>query len=584
MKIIRWNRLVSSKIFFYLLLIGVFALFIPDMLKGIDLTDMAYMLARYKYVFEQGIPVNDFSIIVTDILGGILYHAVPEGQVMLLSLACWTLNCGIALLSLCLLREYLNVILLVIILIGGSLFSIAFIHVVHYNTFSMFFQVLAFMLFIKGLDKKNKRFILVSGLILGINIFVRLPNILQTSYGILIVWYFGDDIKKNKKIILDYMGKYVVGVCAGGLSGLFLGSIVLGRIGIKSLLSNTMKSLGDPSSSHGAAAIISRFFEGINAGIQNTVRYEVRFLGGIIILLVLLNIFIKKGKMSSEKRRIRCYRTGEILGVFFIIVWVFFLTKKLSSIPILEILYTNIIVICMGSAIYLRKKDVGLSTICMGCVMMELILTIGTNNGTSFYVIFMGFPMAVTICALWKSLSYRYGRIKNSCKYMIAVVLIALLCIEGYQYYDTYVYRDSPKKLLNHEVNIEEYKGIQTSAERAAYLENLVGILKPYEEYQLIALGDFAIGYVITDMVPFFSSTWPDLTSFTIENFQKQLETKLEQHIYPVVVLADVYQKGEYRSKEKIEMVRDYISKSKKYEMTYEDGYYSIYVPVEEKR
>ena len=131
MKNIHLKRMISSKFFIYVLLIGAFVLLIPDMLKGIDLTDMAYMLARYKYVFDQEVPVNDFSIILTDILGGILYHAVPEGQVMLISIACWVLNCGIALLSLQLLREYLNGFLLAIILIGGSLFSIAFIHVLH---------------------------------------------------------------------------------------------------------------------------------------------------------------------------------------------------------------------------------------------------------------------------------------------------------------------------------------------------------------------------------------------------------------------------------------------------------------------
>jgi hypothetical protein len=157
------------------------------------------------------------------------------------------------------------------------------------------------------------------------------------------------------------------------------------------------------------------------------------------------------------------------------------------------------------------------------------------------------------------------------------------LSVEGYQYYNTYVYRDSPKDLLNNQVKIKEYTGIRTTAERAEYLENLVKTLQPYDDYQLIALGDFAIGYVITDMVPFFTSLWPDLTSFSLGRFQKQLEEKLEQNIYPVIVLADVYQTGEYRSKEKIEMVMGLISKSEKYKMIYEDKYYRMYIPVKNK-
>lgn len=583
MKNIHLKRMISSKFFIYVLLIGAFVLLIPDMLKGIDLTDMAYMLARYKYVFDQEVPVNDFSIILTDILGGILYHAVPEGQVMLISIACWVLNCGIALLSLQLLREYLNGFLLAIILIGGSLFSIAFIHVLHYNTFSMFFQVLGFSLLIKGLDRKSKRLVLMSGFVQGLNVFVRLPNILQLSFGILIVWYFGDNIKNYRKIILNYMRQYVIGVCSGGLFGACLGGIVLGEIGLKGLLLNTMESLGDHSSSYGVTAIIKRFFKGIIEGARNTVRYEAGLFISIIFLLGLLSIYIGRGKIISEKGRIKCYKMAEVLSIFFIVLWILVTTEKLPYTPILEILFTNTVVISMASAVYLWKKDAKLSTICMGCVFMELILTIGTNNGTSFYVVFMGFPMAVTICALQKSLSYRYGRIKSSCKYIITVALVGLLSVEGYQYYNTYVYRDSPKDLLNNQVKIKEYTGIRTTAERAEYLENLVKTLQPYDDYQLIALGDFAIGYVITDMVPFFTSLWPDLTSFSLGRFQKQLEEKLEQNIYPVIVLADVYQTGEYRSKEKIEMVMGLISKSEKYKMIYEDKYYRMYIPVKNK-
>lgn len=584
MKNIHLKRMVSRKNFTYVLLIGVFVLLIPDMLKGIDLTDMAYMLARYKYVFDQEIPINDFSIIITDIMGGILYHAVPEGQVFLISIACWALNCGIALLSLQLLREYLNGILLIIILIGGSLFSIAFIHVLHYNTFSMFFQVLGFSLLIKGLDRKSKRLVLLSGFIQGLNIFVRLPNILQLSFEILIVWYFGDDIKNHRKTILNYVRQYAIGVCSGGLLGICLGGIVLGYSGIISLLSDTMRSLGDNSSSHGAAAIVRRFFEGINDGIRNTARYEILIVFCVIALLILLNIFIENKKNIPEQTRIRCYKIAENSSMIFMILWGLVLSSKLSYVSILEIMYTNAIVICTASAIYLRKKDIMLSTICMGCVLMELILTIGTNNGTSFYVVFMGFPMAVTICALRKSLSYRFGRVKKSCKNIITVALIGLLSIEGYQYYDTYVYRDASKNLLDYEVSIKEYKGIRTSKERAEYLKKLVRILDPYSEYQLIALGDFAIGYVITDMVPFFSSSWPDLTSFGIEKFQKELEKKQEQQIYPVIVLADVYQTRIYRSQEKINMVMEFASKSEKYKMIYQDEYYCIYAPIEDKK
>ncbi len=581
MKSIQLKRPKLSQCFMYLLLIGVFALMFPSMLKGIDLTDMAYMLSRYKYVFAQEVPVNGASIIVTDILGGILYHAVPEGQAFFLSLACWALNCGMALLSFRLLREYMNGFLLIVVLAGGGFFFIAFIHVVHYDTFSMFFQILAFFVLIKGLDEKNINLMIISGFILGLNIFVRLPNILQTSFVLLIIWYFGQGIKKNIKTILSYIARFVIGICSGGMLGVLLVIMTLGKSEIKSLLFDTIKTLFDSSSSYGAVYIKSRFYDGINSGLQNAAKYETVIIFFVIFLLGLVKIYFQEENILSEKARMRCYKVVEIVSGILMLAWAAILCLKLPYIPILEILVTDAIVICMASAFYLRKKDIRLSTICLGCVFMELILTVGTNNGTSFYVVFMGFPIAVTVCALWKSLGYRYDPIKNSCKYIMSITLAALLCIEGYQYYSTFVYRDSPKEYLNCEAKIKEYKGIKTSTERAEYLENLVRLLKPYDDCQLITLGDFSIGYVITDMIPFFSSSWPDLESFEIKNFQKEMKEKLEQHIYPVIVLADVYQTGNYRAPHKVEMVLDVVEKTKKYEIVHEDKYYRIYVPID---
>ena len=82
-------------------------------------------------------------------------------------------------------------------------------------------------------------------------------------------------------------------------------------------------------------------------------------------------------------------------------------------------------------------------------------------------------------------------------------------------------------------------------------------------------------------MIPFFSSPWPDLTSFEIKNFEKEMEEKLEQHIYPVIVLADVYQTGNYRASDKVKMVLSTLAKTKKYKIVHEDKYYCIYAPVE---
>ena len=57
-----------------------------------------------------------------------------------------------------------------------------------YNYLSYFFMIIGALLLYKGIMKDSGRYYFLAGLVLGINVFVRIPNIMQMAL-ILALWF-----------------------------------------------------------------------------------------------------------------------------------------------------------------------------------------------------------------------------------------------------------------------------------------------------------------------------------------------------------------------------------------------------------
>lgn len=148
-----WNRgcnIVSTlndknieKICFYVLL-GITVLwFFFFINKGVDVTDSAFYLVKYKYGFMENMDVVNTGTFLTDLLGTGIYHLCDKGQVFLLNLSSWLLYMGSGFIVYHRLKKYVPRLLLLISIFGGSLFSLTWVHVMNYNATSMFMQTLA---------------------------------------------------------------------------------------------------------------------------------------------------------------------------------------------------------------------------------------------------------------------------------------------------------------------------------------------------------------------------------------------------------------------------------------------------------
>lgn len=79
-------------------------------------------------------------------------------------------------------------------------------------------------------------------------------------------------------------------------------------------------------------------------------------------------------------------------------------------------------------------------------------------------------------------------------------------------------------------------------------------------------------------MPPLLDRIWVDLASYPIDTFETELEEAIEQKGYPVVLIADLDQDGEFRSMEKLEIIKDLLREGE-YTEYYKNEWFCVYKP-----
>lgn len=556
-------KVIKQAVFFLLLFITV-VWFFPFMVKGIDTTDMAYYLINYKYFFSSDVDLRSVGTIFTDLLGAGIYHLRNSGQAMLLAVCHWALYMGSGLIVYRCLKNYVQKHLLLLGILGGSLFSLTGIHIMNYNATSMFIQTMAICVLIRGIEKERSRFIVTAGIIFGVNTFFRLPNILQICVGISILWYYAlgkGEVKTGIIKCAQFAGGVFGGWTAGGTAVL----LIAGKEKVLAYFFRTSNMLGSSENSHGIVNILTKLYVGAKEGIKNWVIFG----SVLLIILIIWNLLVKKAKFHAviEKKVFICFGILTVLyGIY--AGW------KLEYLQFYQMIGMCILVVMAAGAVYYRKRNLLVSSVCVITFCAEAVLSIGTDNGWNYQVVFLIFPLCA--CLLAVSSCTQESLRKN---FMLCMLFTAaMLFVVGVRYATQYVYRDAPNNQLKYTVNAEEYSGFLTSKERAEYIDDLEVALEPLKNEYLLSYGDFNTGYVITDMKPLPNRVWIDLQSYPSEQFKKDIYDGIKEKNYPVIILADLDQDGVYRSEEKLEII-EAVMKEGHYQEYYVNDYYKIFTP-----
>ena len=558
------NRNMAG-ILFYFLVIFYVVWAIPYINKGVDITDVGYYLTKYRYIFDSDINVRAGSILLTEIVGGFIYRFTTDYQMLIVNIAGWLCYfvSGILVYN-TVKREKRDAVALLMVIVG-MMYSLSWIRSFNYNSLSMLIQIIIIVLLLNAIKSDKNIYIIISGILLGINVFVRFPNALQGVLGLLLFWNYG--IKKSDwKQALKKFAIFFTGALAGGLAAAGIACYFLGFQGVIDSFFEILKETSQTSSGHGLNNMLQRVYDGLELGVQ-------MWIVKLLILTAILFVFFTFSKHKSERIKKWGFCFLYILAGVLAIRWGWGFQEA-------HVMYEMMASFFIISSFFLMltpKLNCFQSTMAFVILVSEVVLTIGTDNGWYYQSVFVIFPLsAVTL--LW----YCYWNVCKEKQYIRIMVCFMLLVITsfGVKYMTTNVYRDSAYEELVAEADISVLKGMKTTPEKAAALEELQRELCALEdEYSTMAvLGDCPIAYTFTELEPCFSNPWPDLQSFRFEKFQEEIDMKISKKEYPVILFANFDQDNyEMMDMEKKAYLQNIVDENE-YKIQYESKNFKIYV------
>ena len=542
-----------------LLMAAVFGVCVYQLRFGIDVQDTASYLTKFRYFFQKGTGGNALYYLLGEFFGSIIYHVVPTLYALnVAGLIVWALT-GILIYRI--MRPYLSTLPLTMAVIGGLAFSASWVRCVNWNAWSMLFLTLGILFLLHGFDTEDKKWMVFAGFVLGINTFVRMPNIMFLGLVIVVfVFYLSDGIKKAVVTCVPM----VVGGAAAGVAGLLFSVVFLGFQKTMADILWLMGSTGDSESKHNIFDMVAQVAIGAMDGARQWIKYGV-IIGAVIVLCLIVKKLWKKDVTLI----------GAVLAGAVAVYIGFTRDVQYTSMPTL-ISVQNFIAyggMAFGTfgAVWFYKSDKRFAALCLMEALAMIFMTIGTDTGSIFFRVYMALPAAVMAAVLWK-LPLKELRI-------MAVFIVVLTLATGQNCNQNFVYHDGEHgEAIDSTINAEVFEGVYTTASRAEYVNHLIELLDPYDDKELLTIGAFNIGHNVTNMKTFFDSAWSDLDYLSMEEFNTVLKEKLEAGNVPVIVIATEEINGAYWVPEKIEILEELVQ-GELFECIHSDEWYSVYVP-----
>gem|GEM_PF-6248068 len=540
---------------------------------GFDHTDSGYYLAFYR----DGLNFPDHNVltqVLTNWLGALVYAALPDsGQFLAFRLICVGLYAFIVWFSFLILREHFPLWLCLLALALASIQSTAHIYIFSYNTLTYLFLAAAILLMYRGLARDRPLLLYLAALLLGLNVFVRLPNILQWGLATVPFWYYwfclgrrGRAVGLTLRFTLTLLVTFISFL---GLVGLVLGPQWLGRE--VDALADLLIAFGRPYN-HSASNFLDSY--------DLVVRDCLSLLAWAATRLLPLSLALGAGLALWGRRR----WAASALAALGLTVGLIAGLTGLSWLPeggfpalalkdgqiyvmhyqYIQVQYFPLELFCtfltwggpavalLGLLWYHQRRPL-LSALCGMIIVIFLVMPYGTDYFITHYLYYTHLSVAGVlglVYRLWLDgaawLEDRWpGRIKlretgaalaavNACFWFI--LALNLNALQANQYF---THHGAPPYALT-TAPVPEVKvlaGMKTSPGRAQWLADLKRLMEPYrEERPMVVMGHCPLCVLVSEAESLFPYPWVDLHSHPREEFRKTLGEAAQAGRLPVVL------------------------------------------------
>ncbi len=539
-------RGLDERLFFLLILVYHIAI----TFQGIDLLDEGFHAVFYQRIFSDPSSVQySFFYWFSGIVGGAMLNIAPELGLWGLRLAGALVSVATILIAYRLLRNYIPSAILQSAIAILALYINTEPKDIHYNTISalLFFAAAALMFF--GLTKERKFLLFLSGGLLALNVFTRLPNILGAGMGIAIL-YSGYVLDRKRKDIMVGMGYFI----SGFLISIGLVLLVMKMIGHLEIYIDSIKFLYSLTTTTGEQDGLSGSY-----GISRLFYVLVKQHSMSILLVLLIGTVTVLYKFISDttiKIGERHFDASMVLPFILTITLLWLMVSGRINLQYLTYLFTGISVIT--SAIYLwGNYSHGEKLLSLLGLFIMAVHPFGSAPGimtVMIYSLWINFPMAVAmLCRLagkdcefsvrigrdsWNLFINRNAYLKKTLQWSAAMILA--LCLH-HIFVFPYFYDKHFRTEMTHAINSPATKYIYTSRGRATAINEMLAASNKF-----IAKGSSVLAYDAIPMFHFMTGTRPFLPNstpmfYTNQQFANELNRAVGNQGLPVIVQQKIY-------------------------------------------
>lgn len=538
--------------------------------QGVDVSDSLYSLTNFLF-FPQMEGMWIVSTYVANITGWLL-TLLPFGTTVLgmkfytglfLSLT--------SLLAYLLLKKYMPAWIAFL----GEIIAVSYCWiptVILYNYLTYFFLTAGLLLLYKGLVEEKNGLLVAAGICLGINLFVRIPNLTQVAL-IFGVWYYLFAGKKEMNQILHKTVCCIFGYLLG--AAVPLGGILTqyGFSGIAQMVTGLGK-VGEQDGSYSLPGMVFSTFQAY----RRTSKWVLLIILGIFMGSTMLLCF--KGKWEGIKKIV--YLSGILVMLRFLWGRGMFTFRYYEDYSSMYEWGMILLYMAWIGALYLMLSQRSSREERLWAVFTMILLAItplGSNNYTyqNLNNLFVVSPltMYVYVKLLRRNEKKKLpDKVSFAWKSMAAVLAVMIL-VQGIGFHGSFVFRDG----MDGQKREYEFKepavvaGMKTTAENGRQLQPLLAFLETRpKDKKLLLLGDCPGLSFLTGRPPAIHTAWPDLESEDYEKIASQLERMKAE---PIVVVRD----KEYTTKQGLQkkhLIEKYIEKND-YQLTYGSEMYFVY-------
>lgn len=388
-----------------------------------------------------------------------------------------------------------------------------------------------------GLYEEKNRYLVLSGVCLGVNVFVRFPNLAEMAL-ILAVWAYGI-IKRRKPMYVTFQTLWcILGYVLG--MGVCLGYLAV-HYGLDEYVAAIVRLLGMPSEASDYTIYSMVIYQ-----LQNY-RQNLRWLG-YLAFFVLLGIIVFRFWPKKWKKLGQAGYTGCIfVGFYYLMQKNMFNMKYSTKLSVFQwAVFLLSATIIAGAVTIFRRKAEDKDKLMAGLGILVILITpLGSNNHlySSINNLFLVAPFTLYLlyrflcwlpaeCSMtqWKVLKGKkiFDKWKLS-MFPVKAMILSMLCmlfIQSLGFGIGYVFSESDggENLHTKIENNDILKGMYTSPDRAKVLEELSGYVaeQGLKGHEVILYGEIpALSYYLE--MPFAITAWPDLRSYNYAVMESDL-------------------------------------------------------------